>query len=82
MRSEEKSANLGETAMDKRKVKPPGGAERASGDQQQSDGVELDDEWQVVLEEELQVISTCKCKVGKVLLVLWHSECFCVGNQL
>ena len=67
--------------MDKGKVKPPGGAERASGDEQQSDGVVLDDEWWVVQEEELQVISTCKCKVRKVL-VLWDSECSCVGNQL
>ena len=45
--------------MDKRKVKTPGGAERASGNQQQGDGAELDDDWQVVWEEELQVISTC-----------------------
>ena len=59
----EKSANIDETAgMDKRKVKPPGGAKRASGDQQQGDSTELVDEWQVVREEELQVISTCKHK--------------------
>ena len=53
--------------MYKRKVKPPGGAKRASDDQQQGGGAELDDEWQVVPEEELQVINTHKCKVGKVL---------------
>ena len=46
--------------MDKGKVKPPGGAKRASGDQQHDDGAELDDEWQVVQDkEELQVI---RCK--------------------
>ena len=48
--------------MYKRKVKLPGGAKRASGDQQQGDGAELDDEWQLVPEEEMQVISTCKQK--------------------
>ena len=62
-RSEETSASIGETeGMYKRKVKPPGGAQRASGDQQQGDSAGLDDGWQVVQEEELQVISTCKCK--------------------
>ena len=46
--------------MYKGKVKSPGGAKRASGDQQQGDGAELDDEWQVVQDkEELQVI---RCK--------------------
>ena len=62
-RSEEKSVDIDETAgMYKRKVKPPGGAKRAAGGMQQSGGAELDDGWQVVQEEELQVISTCKCK--------------------
>ena len=59
-RSKETSATIGETAgMDKGKVKPPGGAKRASGDQQHDDGAELDDEWQVVQEDDLQVI---RCK--------------------
>lgn len=62
-RSEEKSPIAGETAgMDKGKLKPPGGAKRASGNKQQGDGAELDDGWQVVDEKELQVITTCKCK--------------------
>ena len=93
-RSEEKSANIDETAgMNKGKVKPPVGAKGASGDQQhasvsgdteldsdqqhasvsgnteldsdqqQGGGTELDDGWQFVWEEELQVISTCKCNL-------------------
>ena len=58
-RSEEKSPIAGETVgMYKGKLKPPGGAKRASGNKQQGDGAELDDEWQVVDEEELQVINT------------------------
>ena len=62
-RSEEKSDIAGETVgMDKGKVKRPGGAKRASGNKQQGDGAELDDEWQVVQEEELQVRTTCKFK--------------------
>ena len=62
-RSEEKSATIGETAaMFKRKVKPPGGVKRASGNQQQGGGV--DDEWKLVQVEELQVINTCKCEIG------------------
>ena len=62
-RSEEKSPIAGETVgMDKGKLKPPGGAKRASGNKQQGDGAELDDGWQFVQEEELQVINTCKCK--------------------
>ena len=48
--------------MDKGKVKPLGGTKGASGNKQQGDGAELDDEWQVVDEEELQVITTCKCR--------------------
>ena len=48
--------------MDKGKLKPLGGAKRASGNKQQGGGAELDDEWQVVQEEELQVITTCKCR--------------------
>ena len=60
-RSDETSATIGEiAAMDKGKVKPPGGAKRVSGDQQHDDGAQLDDEWQVVQDkEELQVI---RCK--------------------
>ena len=62
-RSEEKSPIAGETVgMDKGKLKPPGGAKRASGNKQQGDGAELYDGWQIVQEEELQVITTCKCK--------------------
>ena len=62
-RPKEKSPIAGETVgMDKGKLKPPGGAKRASCKKQQGDGAELDDEWQVVHEEELQVITTCKCK--------------------
>ena len=62
-RPEEKSDIADETVgMDKGKLKPLGGAKRASGNKQQGDGAELDDEWQVVDEEELQVISTCKCR--------------------
>ena len=50
----EKSPIAGETVgMDKGKLKPPGGP---------SGNAELDDQWQVIHEEELQVISTCKCK--------------------
>ena len=61
-RSEEKSPIAGETVgMDKGKVKPPGGPKRTSGNKQQGDGAELDDGWQVVDEEELQVITTCEC---------------------
>ena len=60
-RSEETSADIGETAvMDKRKVKLPGGAKRASGHQQQRDGAELDDDWQFVQEEELQALANVK----------------------
>ena len=62
-RPEEKSPISGETVgMDKGKLKPPGGAKRASGNKQPGDVTELDDGWQVVSEEELQVITTCKCK--------------------
>ena len=62
-RSEEKSDIADETVgMDKGKVKPLGGAKRASGNKQQGGGAELDDEWQVVQEEVLQVRITCKCK--------------------
>ena len=62
-RPEEKSPIAGETVdMDKGKLKPPGRAKRASGNKRQGDGAELDDEWQIVHEEELQVITTCKCK--------------------
>ena len=50
-RSEEKSATSGETAV------------MASGNQQEGD---RDDGWQVVQEEEPQVISTCKCRSRKV----------------
>ena len=61
-RPEEKSPIAGETVgMDKGKLKPPGGAKRASGNQQQGDGAELDDGWRVVHEEYTQVITTCKC---------------------
>ena len=50
-RSEEKSPIAGETVgMDKGKLKPLGGP---------SGNAELDAEWQI---EELQVITTCKCK--------------------
>ena len=45
--------------MDKRKVKLPGGAKRASGHQQR-DGAELDDGWQFVQEEELQALANVK----------------------
>ena len=56
--SEKKSPIAGETVgMDKGKLKPPRGAKRASGNKQQGDGVDLDDWWQVVDEEELQVIT-------------------------
>ena len=62
-RSEKKSPIAGETVgMDKGKMKPLGGAKRASGNKQQGDGADLDDGWQFVDEEELQVISTCKCR--------------------
>ena len=70
-RSKETSATIGETAdMFKRKVKPPGGAKRASGDQQQGDGAELDDEWQVVPEEELQALANVKVKI----VPFWHTS--------
>ena len=60
--SREESPIADETVgMDKGKVKPLGGAKRASGNKQQGNGAELDDEWQVVQEEELQVRITCKC---------------------
>ena len=36
-------SQVGETAMDKRKVKPPGGAEKASGDEQQGGGAEQEE---------------------------------------
>jgi len=61
-RYEEGSPIAGETVgMDKGKLKPLGGAKRASGNQQQGDGAELDDGWRVVHEEYTQVITTCKC---------------------
>ena len=62
-RPEERSPIAGETVgMDKGKLKPLGGAKRASGNKQQGDSAELDAEWQVVDKEKLQVISTCKCR--------------------
>ena len=52
--SEKESPIAGETVgMDKRKLKPPGGP---------SGNAELDDGWRIIDEEELQVITTCKCK--------------------
>ena len=48
--------------MDKGKVNPLGGTKGASGNKQQDDGAELDDGWQIVHEEELQVRTTCKCR--------------------
>ena len=39
--------------MDKRKLKPLGGAKRASGNKEQGGGTELDDGWRVVHEEEM-----------------------------
>ena len=75
-RSEEKSPIAGETVgMDKGKLKPPGGAKRASGNKRQGDGGELDDGWQVVGEEELQVISTCKCKGRNSLILGYNIPC-------
>ena len=49
--------------MDKRKVKPPGGAKRASGNRQQGDGAELYDDWQFVREEELQALANVKVEI-------------------
>ena len=72
-RSEEKSADIDErAAMYKRKVKPPGGAKRASGDQQR-DGAELDDEWQVVQEEELQALANVKVEIVQ----FWDTASHC-----
>lgn len=57
-KTEEQTAEAGEIrGMDKRKVKPPGRAERASGDQQHAAGssdTELDSEWQFVESEDLK----------------------------
>ena len=70
-RSEEKSADIDETAgMDKRKLKPPGGAKRAAGNQQQGDGAELDDGWQVVQEEELQALTNAKVEI----ILFWDTS--------
>ena len=75
-RSKEESPIAGETVgMDKGKLKPPGGAKRASGNKRQGDGGELDDGWQVVGEEELQVISTCKCKGRNSLILGYNIPC-------
>ena len=73
---EERSPIAGETAgMYKGKLKPLGGAKRASGNKQQGDGADLDDEWQVVDEEELQVITTCKCKGRNSLILGYNIPC-------
>ena len=75
-RPEEKSPIADETAgMDKGKLKPLGGAKRASGNKQQGDGAELYDGWQVVQEEELQVITTCKCKGRNSLILGYNIPC-------
>ena len=82
-RSEETSADIDERAgMYKGKVKPPGGAKRASGDQQQGDGAELDDDWQVVPEEELQALANVKVEIVQ----FWDTAsqmylCQCVFRQ-
>ena len=68
--------------MDKGKLKPPGGAKRASGNKQQGDGAELDAEWQVVDEEELQVITTCKCMKVENSCILQHPRCTNVNVYL
>ena len=66
-RSEEKSPIAGETVgMDKGKLKPPGGP---------SGNAELDDQWQVVPEEELQVITTCKCKGRNSSILGYNIPC-------
>ena len=57
-RTEEQTAKASESiGMDKRKVKPPGRAERASSDQQHagvSGDSELDSEWDLVEKEDLK----------------------------
>ena len=79
-RPEERSPIAGETVgMDRGKLKPLGGAKRASGNKQQGGGAELDDEWQVVQEEELQVANV---KVEQFHIGIQHSMqiylCQCV----
>ena len=65
--------------MYKRKVKLPGGAKRASGDQQQGDGAELDDEWQVVPEEELQALANVRVEIVHFGIL---SKCTCFNVYL
>ena len=64
--------------MDEGKVKPPGGAKIASCDQQQGDDAELDDEWRVVMEEELRPLANVKVEIVQ----FWDTASHCFNVYL